>query len=91
MQQFLQKYGRALDMSGAFLFVMATGVFAYYEQRFMAMAFWLGALAFFASCRAWGFRDSDRSQHRVNRTLCAVLASLSAAFFVASLIAWVLT
>lgn len=86
MQQFLQKYGRALDMSGAFLFALLGVFFAYSGLHLLALALWLGAVAWFASWRAWGYRDTDPVEHRFNRTMCAIMIILSAIVFVLAII-----
>lgn len=84
MQQFLQKYGKALDGSGAFLFVLVGVISAYSGLHILALGFFFGALAWFASYRAWSAPDDV--ELRFNRTMCAVLVCVSfAAFMVAIL------
>ena len=84
MQQFLQKYGKALDLSGAFLFVAIGAFAAYFGVHLLALAFWLGALAWFGSWRAWSAPDAVEVSF--NRTMCAIMVVLSALTFVASFI-----
>lgn len=87
MQQFLQKYGKALDMSGAFLFVFIGVILAGFEFHLLATAAFLGALAFFASWRAWRSRDrEDWVEHRYNRTMCVIMIIAAIVFAVASII-----
>lgn len=91
MQQFLQKYGRALDISGAFLFAVIGAFAAYSGLHILALAFWIGAIAFFASWRAWGYRNTDPVEHRFNRTMCAIMIVLSFVSFVLAIIFEVLS
>lgn len=84
MQQFLQKYGRALDISGAFSFILF-GIFAaYHGLHVLALAFFFGALAWFASWRAW--RAPDAVEVSFNRMWCAICVCLSFATFMIALI-----
>lgn len=84
MQQFLQKHGKALDLSSAFLFALL-GIFASYSGvHLLSLALLLGAIAWFASWRAWSAPDAVEVSF--NRTMCAIMVVLSALTFVASFI-----
>lgn len=89
MQQFLQKYGRALDISGAFLFALLGVFFAYKELHLLALGFFIGALAWFASWRAW--KAPDAVEVSFNRTMCAIMIILSFVSFVLAIIFEVLS
>lgn len=96
MKTFMEKYGKALDITGAFLFIVGCVASSFYDAKLLGLAFFVGAFAFGCSMLVWTIRDDNEADlsfyenDGMMRGMCAAFATLSAVLFVLAFIAWVI-